>query len=179
MAKFGGLIKGQDIAFDTHQQGDSQATRLNDLHLEKRLHAGGKIRFPFFGNEPPSSSRKVSPETFQRVTKEVAKTLHRDAHLTEELGKLIVNQLVRFSSGDISVENAQVAASRIASYFDLGADFETAVARFAGKVMVEFTSHHKSLVDERYVEIRQSAEEVRLRNDPRAYRVVIPKKKAP
>jgi hypothetical protein len=72
-----------------------------------------------------------------------------------------------------------VAASRIASYFDLDADFETAVARFAGKVLVEFTSHHNSLVDGRYVEIRQSADEIRLRNDPLAYRVVLPKKKAP
>jgi hypothetical protein len=102
MAKFGGLITGQDIAFDTHQQGDSQPVRLKDLHLEKRLHAGGKIRFPLFGNEPPSSSRKVSPETFDRVTKEVTKTLHKDDSLTEELGQLIVKQLVRFSSGDIS-----------------------------------------------------------------------------
>lgn len=176
MAKYGVLIQGQDIAFDTHQQGDAQEIRLKDLHLEKRLHVGGKIRFPLFGAGHPSYSRKVTQETFRRVEREVSRTLNKDAKLTEALGQLIVNELVRFGSGQVTVEDAQLAASKIASYFDLDVEFESAVARYAGKVLKEFATFHRSLVDKRYVEIRQSAEEIRLRNEPRAYRTVVGKR---
>jgi hypothetical protein len=58
MATLKRLINGQDIAFDTHQAG-TQHIRHRDLHLEKRLHSGGKIRYPMFGNRGSSPDPAV------------------------------------------------------------------------------------------------------------------------
>lgn len=176
MAKLSRLIKGQNIAFDTHQQGDAQQTRWKNIHLEKRLHEGGKIRFPLY-NGKPRRTPKVNEKTYQRVIKEVSNTLKRDSNLTDILAHTIADQLHRFSSGAATIAHAQEAAQNIASYFDLDKEFEVAVARYAGKKLIEYTSHHRSRDDGRMIEIKQSSIEISLRSAPSVYRKVLRKKK--
>ena len=131
MAKLGGLINGQDVAFDTHQAGDGQSTNWEKLHLEKRLHnKRGKARFPLLGKEQPSKSGMDQRE-FSRVTREVKKVLKKNEDLVIDLAKIIVEQLQRFSSGEATIEDARAAAKKIANVFDLDEEFLRVVEEYS------------------------------------------------
>jgi len=142
MSKLGGLINGQDIAFDTHQAGD-QNIRWQDLHLEKRLHKGGKIRYPMFGNRVPSKSQRVNDDTIRRVTREVQKALSKNPIITEKLAQTIAGVLQRFTNYTATLASVTEAARKISSYFDLGEPFVESVIINSNKIMTEFTSRHR------------------------------------
>jgi hypothetical protein len=164
MASLRRLIRGQDIAFDTHQAGDGQEVRFEDLHLEKRLWDGGwKVRFPLFGDRQPTRSKTMPEEDYQRVVKEVKKALKDNDELTQELAETIVRQLRRFKNSEISVEVAVAAASKIAENFGLGKPF---VARVKGLVSppVELVSTlHFERRGAYAFEIVQSANSIQIR----------------
>lgn len=142
MAKLGGLINGQDVAFDTHQAGDGQSTNWQKLHLEKRLHDNrGKARFPLLGKEKPSSSG-MNERDFGRVTREVRNTLKKNDASTRSLAETIVDQLRRFSSGEATVEHASMAAQTIADAFGLEREFLRVVQEYAEGRLLSFTSIH-------------------------------------
>jgi hypothetical protein len=142
MSKLGGLINGQDVAFDTHQAGDGQSTNWQKVHLEKRLHDNrGKARFPLLGNEKPSSSG-MNESDFSRITREVRDTLKKNDALTRSLAETIVDQMRRFSSGEATVEHASLAARAIADAFDLDKEFLRVVQEYAKGRLISFTSIH-------------------------------------
>jgi len=160
MAKLGGLINGQDVAFDTHQAGDSQKTNWKKVHLEKRLHnKRGKARFPLLGNEQPSNSG-MNDNDFNRVKREVKKALKKNKNLLDELASTIVTQLKRFSSGEASREDARETARRFAGYFDLDHDFLRVVEEYADKQLSSFTTIHYNPAEQTLHEIHQSKEEI-------------------
>jgi hypothetical protein len=162
MAKFGRLIQGQDVAFDTHQSGDGQRINWEELHLEKRLHKGGKIRFPFFQPRQPSWSERVSERDYERVVREVQKTLSKDPKLREQLAQVIVDQLARFREGDVTIETAQEAARTIASIFDLGEDFiATATVQADGHIS-RFATLHAGKRPGTVMEIVQSRDRIEI-----------------
>ena len=160
------IIKGQDVAFDTHQAGDSQNVHVEHLHLEKRLHGGrGKARFPLFGDIKPSSSRRMSATVLNDVTNEVSKALRKDETLTKELAQTIVNVLKRFRNGNANAnrdihEEAREAAKRIASYFDLDDEFLMVVENYSKGTLICFMTIHFNQEDGTLHEIAQSADSV-------------------
>jgi hypothetical protein len=180
MAKLDGLIQGQDVVFDTHQAGDSQALHVEDLHLEKRLHdGGGKIRFPLFGNRQPSHSGRMSSGTHDSVVREVTKTLRKNQALTERLAQTVVEQLRRFSNGEATVKNAEAAARKLASYFGLGKSFVNSVARFAETRLVHFVSQHAGPTPGSLVEIVQSKARIEVRRARSVYSAKLWRKRGP
>ncbi len=147
MPKLKRLIQGQDVAFDTHQSGDGQETHAEDLHLEKRLHSGGKIRFPLHGSASPSRSRSVSEDKYHRVVAEVRRALDKDPELVSDLAKEIVAQMNRFRQGLATEQLIREAANKIASAFDLGpALAEQATLEASGRVKQFSTLHLGSRV---------------------------------
>lgn len=144
MAALARLIQGQDIAFDTHQAGDRQSVRLRDLHLEKRLHAGGKIRYPMFGDGRPTASTSVNETTSARVIREVSRSLRKNPRRTNQLARVIADVLSRFSNGTATIEVAREAARNIAGHFGLSQEFEESVVTFFGDRLVKFSSRHSS-----------------------------------
>ena len=152
------LIKEQDVAFDTHQAGDGQSVNWEKLHLEKRLHKGGKARFPLFGNEKPSSSG-MNEDDFSRVKKEVRKALENQK-IFEALAKRIVDELDRFRNGNATHENAREAAQKIAGYFDLDKNFLRIVEEYADNKLLSFTTIHFNPNELTLHEIHQSGKEI-------------------
>lgn len=168
MSKLGGLIQGQDVSFDTHQSAQ-QSIQPEDLHLEKRLHKGGKIRFPMFGTRSPSASG-VNDDTYSRVTKEVTRTLRKDDELTKDLARTVASELQRFRSYQATKSEAQEAARKIAGYFDLDKFFVDSVVRYSGEILQEFVSVHRSSLTEEIKEVRLSAKAVVVRDARHYYR---------
>jgi hypothetical protein len=160
MAKLSRLIQGQDVYFDTHQAGDRQQANWENLHLEKRLHRGGKIRFHFFGDRDPMSSERVSEKDSARVVSEVRKTLRKNVQLTEQLAETIVTQLNRFRGGDVTLEQAQEAARNIARAFDLGEEFVASAVIHAKAQISRFATLHPGKRPGTVVEVVQTAERV-------------------
>ena len=152
---------------------------MEDLHLEKRLHEGGKIRFPFFGNRKPSYSKRVSRDKFDKITREVRKALHKDQRLTDELIDTVFKQLRRFSMGEASVENAREVARKLGGYFELSEQFEVSVARYTGDTLVQFMSQHKSITSPEIIEINQSAESIQIRSAKAVYSAWLTKQNEP
>lgn len=157
MAKLGGLINGQDLAFDTHQGGDGQESKWQKVHLEKRLHnRRGKVRFPLLGDEKPSNSG-MSQKDFERVTVEVKNALKKNEDLLNELASTIVEQLKRFSSGKATIIDAEVAAKRFAEYFNLDTEFVKKVATYArNKNLQALSTIHYNAEEKTFHEIKQS-----------------------
>ena len=165
------LIKGQDIAFDTHQAGDGQKVNVDHLHLEKRLHDGkGKVRFPFFKDFKPSKSKTMTEENFRRVTKEVTDALKKDENLTKELAQTIVSVLRRFrgENADIGQESHE-AARKIAGYFGLSDEFLRIVEDYSQGKLIFFMTVHFNPTDGTIHEIVQSAKSVEIRKARRNY----------
>lgn len=141
MAVMKRLIQGQDLAFDTHQSGDGQPLKIGGLHMEKRLHRGGKIRFSFFTGEVTSSSN-VSAERQDAVVREVRRELRRNPGLQKSLSRTIVDQLIRFSGGNCTVDQCVLAANSIALAFGLGESLSQRVAIDAQGRVVECSTFH-------------------------------------
>jgi hypothetical protein len=145
------------VAFDTHQSGDGQLVHVDDLHLEKRLHGGGKMRFPLHGDRRPSRSEDITEKQYARVVKEVKSALEKDPRLTETLAKTIVHQINRFRDGDISEDLIVKAANKIASAFDLGPALAQAMKREVnGRITQASTLHLGSRVGTAFL-VAQSA----------------------
>jgi hypothetical protein len=160
MARLSRLIQGQDVSFDTHQAGDGQPVRWDGLHLEKRLHRGGKIRFPFFGERQPSWNEGLSEEKYDRIVREVQKALRKDGQLLEKLAQTIVTQLDRFSNGEATIEDAQQAARKIAYAFDLGEEFVASATVYADSRIARVATLHPGQRAGSVVEIVQSASSI-------------------
>jgi hypothetical protein len=164
MAKLKRLINGQDIAFDTHQAGDGRPVRLADLHLEKRLHHGkGKIRYALFGQEEPTSSKRVSKRTEERVTKEVRDALYKNSELKRQLAEAILDALKRFSDGRASVETAKAAAKSIARQFGLDESFLRVVEDYSDTQLLSLRTVHFNLETGSLHEIFQSRDTIEVR----------------
>jgi hypothetical protein len=85
MAKLGGLISCQDVAFDTHQAGRGQETCWRSLHVEKRLQGGcGKARFPLFGGASSTRPARMRAGDLDRVATEVRRALRKDEILNKK-----------------------------------------------------------------------------------------------
>jgi hypothetical protein len=173
------LINGQDVSFDTHQAGDSQEAHLKDLHLEKRLHKGGKARFPLFGDGKPSHSGKMNKDTLEIVTKEVKKALKKNERLTNDLAETIVNTLNRYRGRrtineiDEFEKLASEAAKKIAGYFGLDDKFLRKVTDY-GKYggdgrLVSFMTVHLNPDKGTIHEIYQDKDSVEIRKARRNY----------
>ena len=171
MKKLQQLIRGQDVAFDTHQSGDGQPVKVRDLHLEKRLHNGGKIRFPFFGDAEPSASEGVSDKVFARVVREVKKALRDNGRLREQLAETIASQLDRFANGLASIENAGEAARKIAGAFDLGEDFVSTVVIHANNRLISFRTLHLGRRPGTFKEIVQDAQKVAVQRPKESWEI--------
>lgn len=156
------LISGQDVVFDTHQAGDGRPIRVEDLHLEKRLHSGGKIRFPLFGEGQPRSSGLNEAER-GRVIREVERALSKDPVLVRELARVVYEQLSRFSQNTASLDDARQAARSIAVFFKLGEEFVNEVAAFHEGKLVQFVTHHRDPDSLERFEIRQRPAEIEIR----------------
>lgn len=162
MVKLGRLIQGQDVAFDTHQSGDGQSVHWKELHLEKRLHKGGKIRFPFFGDRSPTSSERVSDKDYERVVREVRRELHKNEALRQTLAETVVSQIDRFREGTITIEVAREAANKIASMFDLSDDFISHAVVQANNRIAEYSTLHAGKRPGMVVEIVQSKDRIEI-----------------
>ncbi len=173
MANLKKLIHGQDVRFDTHQAGDAQPTNWRNVHLEKVLHEGGKIRFPLVGDFQPSWSSRVNDVQYERVKREVARELGKNPVLVQALAETVVNILNRFSSGTATIENAQEAAKKIAEYFGLDENFERTVEDFMGERLQEFISYHRDPDGIFLEEIRFTPKRVEIRKSRRKYRLYI------
>lgn len=160
MAKLGRLIQGQDVTFDTHQAGDGQEINWRSLHLEKRLHKGGKIRFHLFGDAETSYSDRVSEKDLGRVVREVRDTLHKNEKLTVQLAETIVAQVLRFRRGAVTTENALEAARNIAKAFDLGEAFVGLAEIAANARIARFSTIHPGKRPGTVIEIVQDAQQV-------------------
>jgi len=163
MAKLGGLISGQDIAFDTHQAGDRQSPNFRSLHLEKRRHnRRGKVRFPLFGVEEPTCSG-MNKKDFNSIVSEIRRELKRNAGLIEELAKLLVTEMHRFGSNEATAEKCLEAARRIGDYFDLDSKIIGAIAKYSGDKLVMVNTLHFSTKEKNFFEIQQSPERIGIR----------------
>jgi hypothetical protein len=160
VAKLGRLIQGQDVTFDTHQAGDGQEINWRSLHLEKRLHRGGKIRFHLFGDAEPTYSDRVSEKDFFRVVREVRDTLHKNEKLATQLAETIVVQVQRFRGGAVTTETALEAARNIARAFDLGEPFVGLAEVAANARIARFSTIHPGKRPGTVVEIVQDARQV-------------------
>ena len=167
MSALRSLIQGQDVSFDTHQAG-AQNVNWKDLHLEKHLHRGGKIRYPMFGNHKPTT-KGVSDDVYQSVTNEVRHALKKDTRLTDALAHTIADQLQRFRSNQASEMEAREAARKIAEYFGLKKEFVDSVARYSNIYLKEFVSIHRSVETEDLKEIRLSSKGVVIREARQYY----------
>jgi hypothetical protein len=151
------LIQGQDVAFDTHQAGDSQVVKADDLHLEKRMHrGGGKVRFPLFGDRQPSRSERVSDKDFARIVREVHKALSKKPQLQSQLAEVVVEQINRFRGGQITTEQCMEGARKLADIFDLGEPFLVQVRMNIDLLLLEVATLHAGISKGAVVEIVQS-----------------------
>lgn len=164
------LIKGQDVAFDTHQAGDTQEVHWRELHLEKRMHGGkGKARFPFFDHAKPSSSNRMSEDVLHRVTIEVRRALSNDPDLTQKLGETIVDSLERFSQGTATVDDGKAAAQQLAKIFGLKEEFLRVVEDYAKGRLIALKTLHADPDTKNIQEIYQSKTSVEIRRARRNY----------
>ncbi len=164
------LIQGQDIAFDTHQAGDSQAANWQALHLEKRLHAGGKkVRYPFFDPGKPSSSKRMNEDELRQITNEVSRALRKDPSLTKNLGQVVVDSLQKFSDGIATTEDGKSAAKKLAGYFGLGEDFLRVVEDYADGRLKSLKTLHIEQEERTLHEIYQSSDTLEIRKARRNY----------
>lgn len=172
MAKLNRLIKGQDVAFDTHQAGDGQSIHWQDLHLEKRLHGRrGKLKFPLFGGQQPSKPRNMSNDDYKAIVSEVKKALKGNNDLVSDLAETIVDVIKRFSNNSATLEHAIEAANKLAESFNLGKRFSDEIHTRFGSIS-NYTSLHIDPRDHLIYEISQSKEGVTIET-PKFY----PKKK--
>lgn len=160
MAKLRRLIQGQDIAFDTHQAGDGQPVNVQALHMEKRLHGRGKIRFPFFGELREPSYEGLSDKDYSRVVREVRDVLRDNENLRARLAETIVSQIQRFAAREANVESARNAARNLANAFDLGEEFVALAVTYADETLASFRTLHPGHRPGTVVEIVQSRESV-------------------
>lgn len=165
------LIQSQDIAFDTHQAGDSQTTNWKAVHLEKSMHGKrGKARFPLLGETKASKSKSMSDEDFKYIKSEVQKALKKSPRLVEELAKVVAQELNRFSEKQATETDARKAAKKLAEYFGLKETFEEIVIReFKGHI-ASITTFHLVLGTSDFYEIEQSAKAIRIRKERRYVR---------
>jgi hypothetical protein len=160
MTKLNRLIKGQDLAFDTHQAGDGQCANWPALHMEKRLHGGrGKLRFPLVGGFTPSKPKRMSDDDYFSILKEVTKALRKNDHLVRDFVDTVIGELNRWSSGEATVGTAIEAANKIAKYFDLGESLDQVVSQKLG-VISSLKTLHKDEKDKLLYEIFQSDKNV-------------------
>ena len=142
MAKLNRLIKGQDLAFDTHQAGDGQPVNWKDLHMEKRLHGNrGKLKFPLFGGQKPSKPKNMSNVDYNNTISEVRKELKKNPSRVKELADTISSQVKKFVSKEVTLEHAVEAADKIAEAFDLDKTFNKSVVSKFGNIM-KLSSYH-------------------------------------
>lgn len=161
MAKLNRLIQGQDVTFDTHQAGDGQEINWRSLHLEKRLHKGGKIRFHLFGEGETTHGDRISEKDLGRVVREVRDTLNKNEKLARQLAETIVEQVKRFRSGDVTARDAMEAARNIARAFDLGEPFlSLAEIVVTDSRIARFSTIHPGKRPGSVIEIVQDAERV-------------------
>ncbi|MEQ8409552.1 MAG: hypothetical protein RKH07_14885 [Gammaproteobacteria bacterium] len=157
------LIKGQNIAFDTHQAGDAQEINWRDVHLEKRLHGKrGKVRFPLIGNQYPSS-QGLNSNDYGRIVSEVRKVLRKNENLLQELAESVVDALKRFSNDEATYKDYIDSANRIAEYFDL--DVADVVKAFGTRdnAITELRTYHLGSEDIGVIELIQNKDAVSLR----------------
>lgn len=173
MATLRRLIQDQDVAFDTHQAGDGQPTNWAALHLEKRLRDGGKVRFPFFGNGSPSWDG-MSERRYARVVREVHRALHANSRLLDQLAETITRQIHRFKSGDMTIEDARAAASKLAKAFGLGDELASKATWHAQQRLAQFSSLHLGPRLGYVTEIVQSSAGVVLQRPGRAWKDMQP-----
>jgi hypothetical protein len=160
MAKLNRLIKGQDLAFDTHQAGDGQSVHWPALHMEKRLHGGrGKLKFPLVGGFLPSKPKRMSDDDYFSILKEVTKALKKNDRLVRELVDTVIGELNRWSNGDATVGTAIEAANKIAKYFALGESLDQVVAERLG-VISSVKTIHRDEKDKLLYEVIQSKKSV-------------------
>lgn len=137
------LINGQDIKFDTHQAGDKAEVNWRDLHMEKYIHdRRGSIKFDFFSSREPQNSG-MHEKDFNRVQREVKKILRKDPEKLQKFADLAVSEIVRFSSGEASQDDVELAAKNIAGHFDLNSNFEKVVVNLYGNKISSFISIHR------------------------------------
>lgn len=152
MPKLKRLIDGQDIAFDTHQAGDGQEMNVEALHMEKRLHEGGKLKFPLFGDmNNPEASGNVNGRTKVKIINEVKSVLKKDTALTKELAQTVFDELERFSNGEATESDAKETAINIARYFDLDDTFINMASGFKGDTLTSLKTWHESLSSPRKI----------------------------
>lgn len=160
MTKLNRLIKGQDLAFDTHQAGDGQPINWRDLHMEKRLHGGrGKLKFPLFGGQEPSKPQKMSKEDYQSTISEVRRVLRKNSSLVSNLAETITDQIKKFSSQNVTIEQAEEAANKIAATFGLDNYFvEDVVSKF--RISNKYSNYYIDKSDNLLYQVSISRKEV-------------------
>lgn len=159
------LLNNQNLSFDTHQRGDGQPIRMEDLHLHKTLFGSkkGTIKLPLLGNGKPSFSG-MSLREYHAVLKEVKDALESNKERVNQLAIEIVDVLHSFSSGNASTQDARHAAARIAEYFGLSIRFERIVEDYAEGRLLSFTSVHIDPEDYSTKMIRFTKNKVRITN---------------
>lgn len=118
------LIQDQTVTFDTHQAGDRQPIKVDDLHMHKRMngrrHRGVNIRIPLNPNE--EIDYRGNPNSESEIMNEIKSVFKKNPSKVTEMAKELASIIKRYGR-DMTEENREGflvgAAESIAKHFEL------------------------------------------------------------
>ena len=119
------LIQNQTVSFDTHQAGDGQKVKVEDLHMHKRMNGrkykGVNIKIPFNPEKEIEYTGNNSDYSDQ-IINEIKRAFKKNPNKVREFAKDLANRISRYSS-DMNAENSrkflEESAQTIAKHFEL------------------------------------------------------------
>lgn len=166
------LLTNQRVSFDTHQWGDGQAVRWENLHLEKLvLGSGLKVKYPLFGNQQPTGfqrGRRADKKQLREITNEIKRAL-KDDKLRQQLAEDVSKVLNGFGSGKITAAEAREAAQKLAGHFGLQQEFTSKVEQEYKGRLIQMVTYHPDTISTRQFMIVQNKRYVRLQEATRIY----------
>jgi UTP-glucose-1-phosphate uridylyltransferase len=137
--------------------------KINDLHIHKRFldkaRRGKYVKIYFSPEKELEFDKRLLEEEKHSIISEIKNVLKKNPTLLKEFAAYVVDQLTRWTSGDITIEDAQRFAKHIATIFDLKPEI---TQEFVAKVkdrLTRYISQHDDELGKVYI-IEQSKKKI-------------------
>jgi hypothetical protein len=169
MGKLKPLIKNQRIRIDNHKRGIP--IKWGDgLHIHKSFFQGKynsiEILIPIDSDQEIRIRKNKNKDINQlgEIISEIKKALKPDSS-REEFVRNIIEDIMRFGSNNISLEEVRQSAQRIAKHFDLDQKIVFEIISYYNEKINSYTSYHADLESKnmQYYEIDQRKDSISIK----------------
>ncbi|MES2654405.1 MAG: hypothetical protein V4620_02395 [Bacteroidota bacterium] len=143
------IIQNQTIGFDTHQAGDGQVIKVDELHMHKRMNEGKyrgvDIRIPLDPNKEIIYTGNNSRDA-ERIISEIKRVFKKDSSKVTEMAKYVANTISRYATDMLAEESKAFldnSASSIAKHFDLEGKIANRMTREINKHISFYITSHR------------------------------------